>query len=90
MQNDLFPKNESNMPDRIWETYCCLVWCNNSLNVLAGRLRRNIPNEVVYVERAQSVISFLLKESGRLDEFLTYTKRTPFDELFKETKDADS
>ena len=90
MQNDLFPKNESNMPDRIWETYCCLVWCNNSLNALAGILRYSMPEYGAYVERAQSVISFLLKESGRLDEFLTYTKRTPFDELFKETINADS
>jgi hypothetical protein len=49
-----------------------------------------MPKYGVYVERAQSVINFLLKESGRLDEFLAYTKRVPFDEIFKETKDADS
>lgn len=33
------PENRSidNMPDRIWATYCAMVWCNNSLNSYQGK-----------------------------------------------------
>ena len=69
MAENTFPENETDMPERIWQTYCCLVWCNNSLNSLSGYLHHILPHAAIYVERAQSVITFLLTESGRLDEF---------------------
>ena len=38
--NSIFPpKENSEMSDRDLETYCCKVWCNNSLNAVEGRLR---------------------------------------------------
>lgn len=65
-----FPENTSDMPDRIWETYSSLVWCNNSLNAEAGILRHHkIEHLANLLERAQFVITTLLEESGRLEEF---------------------
>lgn len=41
MVNSIFPpKENSEMSDRDWETYCCQVWCNNSLNAVEGCLRK--------------------------------------------------
>ena len=66
----LFPKKENEeMPDRVWETYCCLVWCCNSMNATAGRYKYSDPHAASYMLRAQSVITHLLDETGRLEEF---------------------
>ena len=71
-----FPDKENkDMPDRIWETYCCLVWCNNSLNADAGRLKYVDPNASDHMLRAQWVITHLLEESGRMKEFYEWEKR---------------
>ena len=78
---NIFPKNESDMPDRLWETYCAEVWCCNSLNVLEHDLEhrspfdplwlnriRNTSEYIEYIRRARGIIMFLLEESGRLEE----------------------
>ena len=75
---NVFPKNESDMPDRLWETYCAEVWCCNSLNVLEYDLEHRNPldplwldsisNASEYIRRAREIILFLLEESGRSEE----------------------
>lgn len=77
------PKDESfDFTDREWETYCCQVWCNNSLNAAEGYLRNRALSNEQYVlvkkgvainiadqlRKAQVVINYLLKDSGRLKE----------------------
>ena len=87
MVDSIFPpKDESfDFTDREWETYCCQVWCNNSLNATEGYLRhlgnRVLSNEQYVpvkkgvainiadqLRKAQMVINYLLKDSGRLEE----------------------
>lgn len=71
---NVFPKNESDMPDRLWETYSAEVWCCNSLNVLEKDVLHIIPDPEKariaseYIRRARGIIMFLLEESGRLEE----------------------
>ena len=87
---DVVPKNEnSNMSDRVWETYSALVWCCNSLNSYGGRFihlsASKSPIEIsqneaysvwVYMTRAQKVILALLEECGRLKEFDDWERET--------------
>lgn len=84
MVDSIFPpKDESfDFTDREWETYCCQVWCNNSLNATEGYLRHLAHSIEPYVpvknsvainiadqlRKAQMVINYLLKDSGRLKE----------------------
>ena len=75
MVNDIFPRKTNNMPDDIWETYCCMVWCCNSLNAQEGSCRHkgDYDNENMF-KRAQDVIWFLLKESGRIETYDKWEK----------------
>lgn len=69
MIDPIFPRKEDEqMSDRDWETYCCLVWCCNSLNAYECILRHQGDNRgAEYIKRAQDVIKFLLYDSGRLE-----------------------
>ena len=71
MIDPIFPRKEDEqMSDRDWETYCCLVWCCNSLNAHAHVLKHRGDNTgALYMRRAQDVITFLLEESGRLEHW---------------------
>lgn len=72
MVDDIFPKKpyeDSEFSDREWETYCINVWCCNSLNAQEGRCRRlGLYDVAKYLRRAQEVIGFLLRETGRMDD----------------------
>lgn len=81
--NDIFPPKPENshLNDRDWETDQIMVWCVNSLNSWEGYLqhmlgdpRRDLSFEnklalQEYLHRAQSVIWFLLDETGRSQEY---------------------
>jgi hypothetical protein len=83
MVSDIFPKKPENsrLSDRDWETDCMMVWCNNSLNAWEGYLQHilgdprkdlSFENKLAlqeYLHRAQSVIWFLLGETGRIQEY---------------------
>jgi hypothetical protein len=83
MVSDIFPKKpeHSKLSDRDWETDCMMVWCNNSLNAWEGYLQHilgdprkdlSFENKLAlqeYLHRAQSVIWFLLGETGRIQEY---------------------
>lgn len=99
MVDPIFPPNEiPYMSDKDWETYCCQVWCNNSLNAVEGCLRHHgqraptsgdkfvvvhaslINSAADQLRKAQAVINFLLRDSGRIhcmakemEEFGFYT-----------------
>lgn len=68
MVNPIFPeKTDESMSDRDWETYCIQVWCCNSLNAKYGvALHEKRDSDARMFERAQTVINFLLKETGRV------------------------
>lgn len=70
----VFPENTSDMPDRIWETYCCLLNCN-SLNAQAGSLKYKDPWLRECLLYTQSLITHLLMESGRLDELKAWKEK---------------
>lgn len=83
MVDGIFPKKPENsrLSDRDWETDCMMVWCVNSLNSWEGYLQHmlgdprkdlSFENKLAlqeYLHRAQSVIWFLLDETGRTKEF---------------------
>ena len=68
MVNPIFPpKENSEMSDREWETYCIQVPCCNSLNERGGSYRREGKMfDAILMERAQTYINFLLEETGRV------------------------
>lgn len=78
-----FPDKENpNMTDRQWETYCILTWGLNSMNEAERSLsfyENPIRYYFVLMRRAQDIIGLLLEETGRLDEW----------ELFKEKEEDD-
>lgn len=85
MIHDIFPSKPygERMSDRDWETYCCMVWCINSLRswedyILYSMSTNGAEREINFdnkmgiannLNKAQKVILYLLEENGRLREF---------------------
>ena len=78
MDGYIFPDMPSDWDGDIhsWENHCALVWCNNSLNAVAGNLRRvrfpdpkQLELAVELMERAQKVIAFFVNEREGLKEW---------------------
>ena len=64
--------SEIDMPQRVWETYCILVYICNSLNALS---HAKDPYTQALMLKAQTAITILLRETGRLDELDEWDKK---------------
>ena len=83
---DLFyEENKTDMPDRVWETYSILVGVCNSLNAIHGLYNRKTFQEngrfvgpelcestSTMLLKAQETITWLLEDSGRLEELKSW------------------
>lgn len=65
---EMSPDWYRDMPDRVWETHAVAVGVCNSLNALQFEFRRDehLPE---FFHRTQAVISALLDETGRYEEY---------------------
>lgn len=78
---DMIPKNNTSMPDRIFETWWCLSnVCGGlgNLEVVYGRSSDDIDRKISAIAgRANTVMHLLLEESGRAAEFDEWKKNNP-------------
>lgn len=64
----LSPDYYRDMPERVWETHEVAVGVCNSLNAWQSMFRQD-PNMRAFLEHVQSVVTALLYETGRYEEY---------------------